>query len=66
MVSQTILYVKNSAAAMLMQDRNVRTAGQNFTALADVQQMHTMHQDRSEVSMSLDVNYLENVLSVRS
>ena len=53
--------MKNSVAAMLIPDRNVRNAGQSFTVLADVQQMHTMRQVLSEVFMNRDANFSERL-----
>ena len=61
-----MLWEKNSEAVMHMQDRNVRIAGQNYTAQEDVQQMHIMQQEAFEESMNQDANYLENVSNVQS
>ena len=51
---------------MHMREKTAKTAGQNYTAQEDVRLMHIMQQVQSEVFMSQDVNYLENVWSVQS
>ena len=65
-VSQTTKYRMNSSAAMLTQEKAVRIAGQNCTAPAAVQQMHTMQQAASQVSMNMAVICSKNVSNVRS
>ena len=56
--------VKNSAAVMLMQDQNVQTVGQNYTAQAVVRQTHTMQADPFVGFTSRDVNCSASVLNV--
>ena len=60
------LCVRNSVVVMHMQEKTVKTAGQNYIVQAAVLQMRSMQVVLSVVSMSQVVNFSENVWNVRS
>ena len=52
-------------AVMHIQEKNVKTAGQNYTVPADVLRTHSMQAVLLKEFMSRDVSFSENVWNVR-
>ena len=56
----------SSNYVMHTHEKNVKTVGQNYIVVEDVQQMHTMQQEALIIFTNMDVNYSKKELNAQS